>query len=384
MIYLDNASTSFPKAPCAGEAMARYMRKTGVNVARGGYELALEAVDTVLTLRERLCAAFGGECAEGCVLTSGATFGLNMALKGYLRPGDHVLVSAMEHNAVMRPLAQLAQADVEIGRIPCAPDGTLDPADARRLIGPRTRLVCVTHASNVCGTLLPVAQLGALCRELGVPLLVDASQTAGHIPIDCKAMGIDALIFSAHKGLLGPQGIGAALFSRAFAGSLSPFVTGGTGSRSDREEQPSFLPDKLEAGTPNLPGVYGFLAALDFWEPHAEEIRAHESELCKRFLAGLEGASGIRVVGTHRAEHRVAVVSVDFTRQDNADMALTLEKEHGILTRCGLHCAPAAHRTLGTFPEGTVRFSFGWANTREDVDAAVHAVRRLGTKYPCS
>ncbi len=387
MIYMDNASTSYPKAPGVGAAMARYVERLGVNVRRGGYASALEVEDASLTLRERLCAAFGSRCPEACILTPGATLGLNMALKGCLKPGDHVLVSSVEHNAVMRPLSQLAAQGVTVEQAPCRADGTLDPAELESRIRPNTRLACVTHASNVCGTLLPVAALGAVCRRHGVDFVVDASQTAGHVPLDCEAMQIDALVFSAHKGLLGPQGIGAALLTRAFAEKLSPFVTGGTGSRSDQEAQPAFLPDKLEAGTPNLPGMYGFLAALDFWEPRFTEIREREAALCRRMLNGLREAAEeaeakaggplLRIPGPRGGEGRVGVISIDFATLDNAEMAVRLEREYGVLTRCGLHCAPSAHRTLGTFPAGTVRFSIGWATVARDVDEAMQAVRAL-------
>ncbi|MEG0640868.1 MAG: aminotransferase class V-fold PLP-dependent enzyme [Clostridia bacterium] len=374
-IYLDNASTSYPKAPGVGKAMAQYIEELGINVSRGSYAAALEAENALFTLRERLCAIFHSSCAEACVFTSGATFGLNMVLKGFLHAGDRVVVSSMEHNAVMRPLRQMEGVQVE--RAPCFADGSLDMDAFKRLLDSPVQLVCFTHASNVCGTVMPILEIGTLCRERGIPFVVDASQTVGHLPIDCEAMGIDALIFSAHKGLLGPQGIGAAILTRRFAEALSPFVTGGTGSRSDMEEQPSFLPDKLEAGTPNLPGIYGFLAALDFWEPKAQMFQLQANSLLTQLLAGLGGIAAIRVLGTKAPETQVGVVSIDFLQRDNAQIALRLEREYGILTRCGLHCAPAAHHTLHTFPAGTVRFSLGYSNTPEQMDRVIQAVHSL-------
>lgn len=374
-VYMDNASTAFPKAPGVGEAMRRYIDEVGVNVARGGYGAALSAAGETMRLRETLCRLFHAPDIEGCILTPGATYGLNMALKGCLRPGDHALVSALEHNAVMRPLSQLDNVEVEA--LPVGENGTLDQSALGSRIRANTRLLCVTHVSNVCGTVLPVQELGDICHRRGVRFVVDGSQSVGHVPVDCEAMHIDALIFSAHKGLLGPQGIGAALLTRGFANALSPFVTGGTGSRSDRMEQPLFLPDKLEAGTPNLPGIYGFAAAAEFYERHAEELHSREKRLVARFLDGIADAPHIRLLGLRSPEGRTGVFAIDFVRRDNAAVASALETDYGVLTRCGLHCAPSAHRALGSFPKGAVRFSLGWKTTEADVDTALGAIREL-------
>ena len=373
-IYLDNASTSFPKAPGVGDAMKRYVDEIGMNVSRGAYQAAMEPEGALLTLRERLCGLLGSDCVEGCILTPGATYGLNMALNGLLKPGDHVLLSPFEHNAVMRPLHQLG-AQYEI--VPCLPDGTLDAREFEQRIRPDTALVACVFASNVSGMLSPIGEIGAMCQARGVPFLVDASQAVGHLPIDCKALHVDALVFGAHKGLLGPQGIGAALCTRELAERLSPFVTGGTGSLSHLETQPLQLPDKLEAGTPNLPGAYGFLAALDHVETHAQEIAEHEKKLLSLMLGELRHLRRARVLGACDPARQVGVVSVDFVGQDNAEIALRLEREYGILTRCGLHCAPEAHKALGTYLHGTVRFSLGYKTTEAEALSAVEAIRAL-------
>lgn len=372
---MDNASTSFPKAPGVGLAMARYVEEVGANVSRGGYAAALEAEDTALRLRESLCRMFNAPSPECCILTPGATYGLNMILKGFLRPGDRVVVSGLEHNAVMRPLSQLAGVDV--AELPCAGDGTVHPDDLRLLLTVPTRLVCVTWASNVCGTVLPVEALGEICREAGVPFVADASQAVGHLPLDFERARLAAMVFGAHKGLLGPQGIGAALLRRDFAESLVPFVTGGTGSRSDSETQPSFLPDKLEAGTPNLPGMYGWLATLDYVEEHAASIRTRERELTRRFLEGVEKIPGVRLVGRSACQDRLGVISLDFVGRDNGVMAALLAEQYGIATRSGLHCAPRAHRSLGTYPRGTVRFSLGFRTSEQDVRKCLEALKIL-------
>ena len=380
-IYLDNAATSFPKPPAVAQAMVRYLTEVGASVNRGVYASAQDAGMTALLLREGLCRLFHHGEATRCVLTPGNTMGLNMVLRGWLRPGDHCLVSSMEHNAVMRPLQDLAAQGVAFERIPCAGDGRLDPADIAPLIRPNTRLLVMAHGSNVSGAVQDAAAVGAVCREREIPFVLDAAQTAGHWEIDFAGWGLAALSVPGHKGLMGPGGIGALLLSPEFARELTPIVTGGTGSASDSEVQPDYLPDRFESGTPNLPGIYGLQAAVDFvLETGVEALRAHEAALTRRFLDGLGDVPGIRLAGPWEPENRAGVVSLDFLRADNAEISFRLEQEYGILTRCGLHCAPSAHKTLGTFPQGTVRFSHGWYTAEEEIDAAVEAVRTLAVR----
>lgn len=377
-INLDQAATSFPKAPGVGAAVAAYIDGIGANVGRGSYAAATAAELTQAALRERLTAMFGFRDASACIFTPGATFGINMILFGQLKPGDRVLTSGMEHNAVMRPLSALKCAGIHVDIAPCASDGTLDPTEMRRRITSDTRLIIMTHASNVCGTILPVGDVGDIARRAGIPLAVDAAQTAGHMPINASELNISALAVPAHKGLLGPAGLGAVLMTREYAMQLSPLVRGGTGSASDSEYQPKYLPDKFEAGTPNIPGIYGLSAAIDYISAvGTDAICKKEAALCRRMLEGLSGIRGITVPGAAEAARRMAVISVDFHDMDNGEAAYRLERDFGILTRSGLHCAPAAHKTIGTFPKGTVRFSLGAFTTEADVDAAVDAVRRL-------
>ncbi len=375
-IYFDNAATSFPKAPMVGEEMACCINNIGGNIGRTGGEGALTASLALLRLRERLCRMFALERAELCALTPGATFALNAVLKGSLVFGDHVIVSSMEHNAVMRPATELSARGVELSVAKCAPDGTLDPGEVKKLMKRNTKLVLTMHASNVCGTVLPIEEIGALCHESGVPYCVDAAQTAGILPIDMKKMHISALAMPGHKGLLGPSGISALLLEGEFAKSLRPFVTGGTGSRSDSFIQPEELPDKLEAGTVNIPGAFGLLKALEYVEGNREAIYLHEKLLTARFMDGLAAIKRVCVPGAPAAG-RVGVVSVAFLGADNAEAAFALESRYKISTRCGLHCAPAAHKTLGTYPQGTVRFSFGPKNTAGEVDLALDAIARV-------
>lgn len=377
-VYLDNAATSFPKAPGVGEAMCRYVERLGRNVGRGSYAPAMEAAGGVLAVREKLAALVGAPDPRNIIFTPGATWGLNLLLRGLLRPGDRVITSPMEHNAVLRPLEQLRAAGVTVELLPCTDRGELVlDGLAERL--PGARAVVLTHASNVSGTLFPIGQVGALCRQAGVFFLVDAAQTLGVLPVDVAAMGIDGLAFPGHKGLLGPQGIGGLALSPALAQALEPAVSGGTGSMSESLAMPPFLPDKFEAGTLNLPGIFGLGAALDYLAAEGEALRARERKLARHLwyrLKELDG-EGLRVLGTEDPQNRVGVVSVDFPGRDNGEMAFRLEQEYGVQTRCGLHCAPLAHRTLGTFPQGAVRFSVGPFNTFAEIDYLEGALEEL-------
>lgn len=376
----DQAATSFPKAEGVAEAMTEYLTQVGGNAGRGAYRSACDAAAAVLEVRERLCALLGGPAPQNVILTPGCTYSLNFVLKGLLRPGDRVAVSGLEHNAVLRPLHQLESRGVTVDYLPCRETGELDLAAAERYLTPGTRLAVLTHASNVCGTLLPVAEVGALCRERGIFLCVDAAQTAGSVPIHMGELHIDALAFPGHKGLLGPQGIGGLIVTDALARALDPLVTGGTGSASDSPEMPGLLPDRFEPGTLNLPGVYGLRAALRWLEGQdLETLRRREIKLTGHLIARLREMEedGLKIFGTLDASRQVGVVSVDFPGLDNAEAAFRLEREFHIQCRCGLHCAPLAHKALGTFPQGTVRFSVGPFTPFEDIDylqAAVCAV----------
>lgn len=376
-IYLDNAATSFPKAPGVAEAMLHYIRDIGANINRSTYAQAMDAASIVLDARRRLASLvhFPGP-ATHVVFTPGATYGLNLILKGSLKSGEHIIVSSLEHNAVMRPLAELGAQGIAVSCIPADRQGRTDARAFTSLIRPATRLALISHASNVSGNVFPLEEIAEICHQRNLPLALDASQSAGHIPIDFAGWNLSALCVPGHKGLLGPQGIGAVLLSEGFANRLRPLVTGGTGSASDSEVQPEWLPDRFEAGTQNVPGIFGLQAALVYLEQRGvRSIAAHEALLTESFLAGLQGLP-LRVLGGEAME-RVGVVSLNFSAMDNARVAFQLEERYGILTRCGLHCAPAAHRTLGSFPAGSVRFSFGYANTREEVELTLQAIREI-------
>lgn len=377
-VYLDNGSTSFPKAPGVGRAMLEFIENVGCNVNRGGYRSSYSLSEKILETREKLRDFFGFYRESNVVFTPNVTFSLNYIIHGLLRAGDRLIITSMEHNAVARPAetARLRGVDLAIAR--CDEKGCLDLEDFKRQITADTKAVVMLHGSNVCGSLMPVVEVGKLCKERGVFFIVDAAQTAGVFPIHMKEMNINGLAFTGHKGLLGPQGIGGLLLDDKLAQAISPIIDGGTGSRSDSIVMPDFMPDKLEPGTMNLPGILGLSAALDYVvEKGVDNIRAEELKLTRLFMEAFISRSSVRVVGPGAGEERCPIVSLDFTDKDNAEVAFRLDNEFGIMTRCGMHCAPLAHKTLKTFPQGTVRFAFGHRNTEEEVAYAVDAIERI-------
>ena len=381
MIYLDNASTTFPKPESVPQAVYRYMTAQGANINRGCYDSAYDVEELVFETRQMLSDLFNGGDCKNVVFTKNVTESLNVILKGFLRPGDHVLVSSMEHNAMMRPIRQLEAAGVEFDRIPCDEQGNLILSALENMVKPNTKAIAMMHASNVCGTVLPIHAVGQFCRDRGLKFIVDCAQTAGVFPIDMEEDCIDALAFTGHKGLLGPQGIGGFIIKEEMIGLIDPLLSGGTGSISHTEEIPAFMPDRFEPGTMNLPGIMGLHAGLAWLEETGiDAIRDHELKLTGRMLAGLvklEGEGLLRIVGRRDLENRTGVVSIQTLTKELSQAAFELDAEHEIQTRVGLHCAPSAHTTLGTYPTGTIRFSFGWFNTEADVDAALHALEEI-------
>lgn len=390
-LYLDNASTSFPKPREVSDAVFQYMTGVGSNVGRGGYASAYAAEETVFAARQLLCDFFGGDDPKNVVFTKNITESLNVLLRGLLHAGDHVLVSAMEHNAVMRPLQLLGHelaadeqpsaAAITFSRIPCDREGNLQLAYLPKLMRVNTKAIIMTHASNVCGTLLPVAMVGAFCKEQGLFFVLDSAQSAGLFPINMQELGVDALAFTGHKGLLGPQGIGGFILREHMVEQVAPLIVGGTGSLSHTERTPGFMPDKFEAGTLNLPGIAGLAAGVGWLKERGlERIRAHELALTGQLLAGLatlEQQGLLRIVGRRDCEQRTSVVSIAHTHQDIALVAYELAEKYGIATRVGLHCAPNAHKTLGTYPTGTLRFSLGWHNNEAEVATALAALKEV-------
>lgn len=383
-IYLDNASTSFPKPACVAKAVYQYLSQEGYNINRGTATGASSVAAQVFAARQLLCELFHAEDCKNVVFTKNITEALNVVIKGLLKPGDHVLVSAMEHNAVMRPLVQLSAQGVSFSRIPCNAEGLMDCTQLQHYLKPNTKAVIMTHASNVCGTLLPIAEAAEFCQQHGLHFILDTAQTAGLFPIDMQRLGLAALCFTGHKGLLGPQGIGGFILREDIIGELSPLIAGGTGSLSHTENIPPFMPDRFEAGTLNLPGIIGLKAALEWLnEQGMDSLRERELELTHYFLQGLEPLEQqglLRVVGTRAMTKRTSVVSITTERLDLAELAYELDATYGIATRVGLHCAPNAHKTLGTYPTGTLRFSFGFHNTKDELTIALKALESILSK----
>jgi len=379
MIYFDNAASGWPKPPAVLQAMTHFMEQVGANPGRSGHRLALEAARTVYEAREALATLLGVNDPLRIVFGLNATEGLNLALAGLLCPGDHVITSALEHTSVMRPLRALEGAGVEVSVVHCSPQGVLDPLAVEAEVRPNTRLIALIHASNVVGTLLPLAAVGTIARRHDLLFLVDAAQTAGAYPIDVEAEAIDLLAFTGHKALLGPQGTGGLCIGpRVALDELQPLLRGGTGSRSEFEEQPDFLPDRYESGTLNGVGLAGLAASVRYLlAERVARVREHELTLTRHLLAGLKRIPGLVVYGTGDAERQTATVSFNVEGLDSSEVGLRLDEDFQIMCRVGLHCSPAAHRTIGTFPGGTVRWSMGLFNTIAEVDAALGALETI-------
>lgn len=381
-IYLDQASTSFPKAPGVAQAMMDYLTMNGVNVNRGCYSSAYSAEEVIYETRQLLAELFHFSKCKNVIFTPNVTTSLNFILKGFLKPGDHILVSAMEHNAVMRPVVQLASLGISFDRIPCRTDGSMILEKVEELIRPETKAIVTLHASNVCGTRMPLDALGEICQRHQLYFVVDSAQTAGSVPINMDKMHIDALAFTGHKGLRGPQGTGGFLVSQELAEQMEPLISGGTGSVSHTEEIPDFMPDRFESGTPNLPGIYGLHEALLYLKTHSlQAINEKELSLTGYFLEQLQALDDtgrhIRIIGKKDLTDRNAVVSIQTPEIDMSQVAWQLDNEYGVMTRVGLHCAPNAHKTLGTYPAGTIRFSFGPENTKNELDFAIQGLKKI-------
>lgn len=377
-IYFDNAATSWPKPPEVLAAMQGYMQDVGGSPGRSGHRLSIAAARIVFDTREKLAQLFNIADPLRIALTKNATEALNIAVFGFLKPGDHVITSGMEHNSMMRPLRAMEKKGLEITAVRCSPEGLLDLADMVRAVRKNTRAIFITHAANVTGTVMPVSDAGRIACEHGLVLCVDAAQTAGCYPIDIVDMNIDLLAFTGHKSLFGPPGTGGLYIREGLEKDVAPICVGGTGSRSEVEEQPDFLPDRYESGTPNTVGIAGLGAGIDFvLAQGVGQIKAREEHLMKMFVEGIRDLPGIILYGQTALAGRVPVVSFNIVGVDPAAVALELDERFDIMSRPGLHCAPAAHKTIGTYPQGAVRFSFSCFNTEEQINTAIAALRQI-------
>jgi cysteine desulfurase family protein len=358
--------------------MTSFMKEVGANPGRAGHRLANEAAGIVFDVRERIARLFNCDDPLRVVFAANVTEALNLALNGLLQPGDHVITSGMEHNSMMRPLRALEREGVRITVVPASESGKTDPDDIHRAIRTNTRLIVVNHASNVTGCIAPIREIGAVARENNLLFLVDTAQSAGILSIDIKDDRIDLVGFTGHKSLYGPMGTGGLVIGERVNKILRPLKRGGTGSRSTDEEQPDFLPDALECGTPNVVGLAGLGASLEWINDIGiAAIREHEQHLMRRCCDALRSIANIRLFGPADHDNRTAIVSFDINGVDVSEVAQLLDERFNVMCRSGLHCAPNAHRTIGTYPSGTVRFSIGYFNSEEDIDAAVHGVASI-------
>jgi len=378
-IYLDNAATSFPKPESVYKAVSDTLRNYGSSPGRGGHKMSIQTEKLIFETRERIASFFNIPNSSNVIFTFNVTMGINLALKGFLKAGDHVLTSSMEHNAVMRPLKRLENpplGGISKTVVQCSKEGFLNSKDIEREIKPNTKLIIITHASNVVGTILPIREVGEIAKKKGIAFLVDAAQSAGLLPIDVQRDNIDMLGCTGHKSLFGPQGTGFLYIKDGL--DIKPLIEGGTGSNSESDEMPDFFPDKFQAGTLNTPGIAGLGAGIEFIQKEGlKNIRAKELHLTTEIMNGLKNIKGVKLYGSLNPLDRVAVVSFNIEGKDPADVGNILNEKYDIMSRVGLHCAPNAHRTIGTFPEGTVRVSVGYFNTEGDIDKLIKAVKDI-------
>lgn len=373
LIYLDNAATSFPKPPQVLEEMFENYARMGASPGRGGYDLAVQCEEYVQGVRQQISDFFGGDNPEHVAFAYNSTDALNTIILGLIEPGCHVVSSRLEHNSVLRPLHHLRdQGLITFDLVPFDENGFINPQDVADLIKPATRFVVLNHVSNVLGTIQPISEVGGICRDRGIPLVIDASQSAGLVPIDMRAMHVDALAFTGHKSLMGPTGIGGLILREGI--QIRPTRFGGTGLESQNPVQPDAYPYRLEAGTINFMGIIGLSAGLRFIAQQGmANIYNHEMSLAQTLRDGLAAFGGIKTYCADSMEKHIAVLTCNAEGIDPEDFAAILDGDFNIATRSGLHCAPLVHEDIGTSPSGGVRFSFGPFNTAEDVSAALSA-----------
>ena len=376
MIYLDNAATTYPKPDKVYDAVIDCMKNYGANPGRAGHKLAIAAGRIIYEARENVAKLFNIENPMNIIFTHNATDSLNLAIKGILKSGDHVITTSIEHNSVIRPIKSLEEIGIENTIVSCDKYGQLNPTDIEKAIKPNTKLIVTTHASNVCGTLVDIKEVGDIAKKNNILYLIDASQTAGIYDIDLKKLNIDMIGIAGHKGLLGPQGTGVLYIREGIR--LKQLKEGGTGSKSEELTQPDIFPDKYESGTHNTPGLAGLNAGVKFiLEKGIDNIRYHEEELTGYFIEELKKIPNIKIYGPMDSKKQASVVSINIGNIDSGEISYILDDVYNIATRSGLHCSPLAHKTLGSFEQGTVRFGIGYFNTKSDIDKALSALKDI-------
>lgn len=376
MIYLDNAATTFPKPRQVYEAVLDCMENYGANPGRAGHKLAMRAGREIYECRENIAKLLNVSNPMSIVFTHNATDSLNLAIKGVVKSGDHIITTSIEHNSVIRPIKALEKNGVENTIVKCDKYGYLDPNDIKKAIKPNTKLIVTTHASNVCGTIVDIEAVGNIAKENNILYLVDASQTLGVYDIDVQEINVDMIAAPGHKCLLGPQGTGMLYIRDGL--EVNILKEGGTGSNSEDLFQPNMMPDRYESGTHNTPGIAGLNAGVKFiLETGIDKIRKHEEELCEYMLTKLTEVTNIKIYGPSDSKKRAAVISINIGDIDSGEITFILDDMYEIATRSGIHCSPLAHKTLGTLRQGTVRFSLGYFNTKDDIDKAVEALKEI-------
>lgn len=378
-IYLDNAATSRDKASVVKKAILNYYENIGCSPGRGGYEDSLKAGRIIIEARNTIADFFNVDNLKQIIFTHNITYALNIGIKGILKKGDHVITSTMEHNSVLRPLNRLEKNGIiDVDYIQCDQKGRLNPEKVEAAINKKTKLIILTYASNVSGTIMPVQEIGEIADENDVYFMLDTAQAAGVYDIDFKKLKVDFLAFTGHKALMGPTGTGGFAISKKMAAEMEPLIEGGTGSKSDQEKQPNFLPDKFESGTMNTMGISGLKAGIEFIQKIGiKRIREHEQKLGKAFLEGLKRIAEIKIIGPADLKEQVPTFSITAGSRDLGQLSFELDEKYKVMTRSGLHCAPFAHKTLGTFPEGSLRFSIGYFNTLPEIRTALNALKDI-------
>lgn len=376
MIYFDNGATSFPKPDKVYERTMEAMKDYGANPGRSGHKLALKTSREIFKTRNSIARLFNIKNPMNLIFTFNCTESLNLGIKGLLREGDHVITTSMEHNSVLRPIKKLEDIGVESTIVRANPDGSIDPMDIARSIKSNSKLIVMTHVSNLTGTIMPIEEVGRIAKENGLIFMVDGAQSAGVYDIDVEKMQIDLLAFPGHKGLLGPQGTGGLYIGEGL--DLEGVFQGGTGSDSESLEQPKMRPDRYESGTLNGPGIIGLGAGIDYiLNRGIEEIRRHEEELTRYFIEECKKIEGIKLYGPLDVEKQAAVVALNIRDIDSSEISYILDEKYNIAVRGGLHCAPLAHKTIGSLDQGAVRFSFGIFNSLAEVEEAVKALKEI-------
>jgi len=378
-IYLDNAATSRDKAAVVKKSILNYYENIGCSPGRGGYEDSLKAGRIIIEARNTIADFFNVDDLKQIVFTHNITYALNIGIKGILKKGDHVITSTMEHNSVLRPLNRLeTKGVIDVDYIKCDEKGRLNPKKVEAAINKKTKLIILTYASNVSGTIMPVQEIGEIASQNNVYFMLDTAQAAGVYDIDFKKLKVDFLAFTGHKALMGPTGTGGFAVSKKMAAAMEPLIEGGTGSRSDQEKQPEFLPDKLESGTMNTMGISGLKAGVEFIQKTGvKKIREHEQQLGKAFLEGLKKIPEIKIIGPADLKEQVPTFSITAGDRDLGQLSFELDEKYNVMTRSGLHCAPFAHKTLGTFPAGSLRFSIGYFNTMQEIEYSLKALNDI-------